>query len=453
MKNILKFLFLFLLLPFSLQSCRDDINTDWKEGEPSFKLYDTSLSSNVLYSTMENNPITFVWDNTLNGDKNYKVLISTTENFAQSIELGTSTTNSYTTTVGAFNTLLLQANYSPFASGVVYLRIANGTLFSNAISFTVTPYAVAKPVITKPTNGNIVVLDITKPAEIISVTWADYSDYGVDVKYVVDIAKKGGDFINLGTVTSTKANPKRSLDMTSKDFVFALLKIGGTVDVESDFDLRVTANTEFVSGGDPEKISDIVSFKAKPYVVSSYLYAPGAYQGWTPATANTLTSLTSNGEYEGYIDFKNAGDLEFKLTPERNWDNGYGTDDGVHLILNGGGNLKAAAVGSQKITVNLNDKTYKLIPYAWGIIGSASPGGWDADTNMHWNDATKAFEIDNVVLTAGEIKFRLNGGWDVNYGGTNGNAEAGGGNIKVDVAGNYKISLDLVNLKYKLTKL
>ena len=77
-----------------------------------------------------------------------------------------------------------------------------------------------------------------------------------------------------------------------------------------------------------------------------------------------------------------------------------------------------------------------------GIIGDATPGGWDSDTQLTYNSATGAWE-GVVTLTAGTIKFRANNGWDINWGGALNNLVENGENITV-TAGTYKVSLKLV---------
>ena len=62
------------------------------------------------------------------------------------------------------------------------------------------------------------------------------------------------------------------------------------------------------------------------------------------------------------------------------------------------------------------------------------------------------FVVDNILLTAGVIKFRLNTDWGTTYGGAYGNAMSGGDNIAITESGTYKIAFDLTNLKYILTK-
>jgi hypothetical protein len=61
----------------------------------------------------------------------------------------------------------------------------------------------------------------------------------------------------------------------------------------------------------------------------------------------------------------------------------------------------------------------------------------------------------NVTLKTGEIKFRANSDWAINYGddGANGTLDAGGANIAV-TAGVYDVQLDFSKSSptYKITK-
>ncbi|MEJ0030018.1 MAG: SusE domain-containing protein [Bacteroidota bacterium] len=54
-----------------------------------------------------------------------------------------------------------------------------------------------------------------------------------------------------------------------------------------------------------------------------------------------------------------------------------------------------------------------------GIIGAASPGGWDVDVDMHLKDATRVDRSTwtiTLYLAAGDVKFRAQDGWDINWG-------------------------------------
>lgn len=274
-------------------------------------------------------------------------------------------------------------------------------------------------------------------------------NYGValGVKNVLQVAKKGTNFEAPVSVDIEDGTTEKSF--TVQEFNALMLNLGLDINVSSDIEARVKSSVN----GAMEVLTQAVPLKVTPYALISYLYAPGAYQEWNPATAETLVSATSNGIYIGYIKFT-APDSEFKITTERNWDNSYGTTDNKNLVYNGGGNLKAANAGYQKLTVNTNTLTFALEAYSWGVIGDATPGGWDVDTDLSWNSANQTWEIANIALVGGkELKFRLNNAWSVNYGGSNGSLVDGGDNIKVAESGNYKIVFDLINLKYAITKL
>ena len=105
-----------------------------------------------------------------------------------------------------------------------------------------------------------------------------------------------------------------------------------------------------------------------------------------------------------------------------------------------------------------NFYTIKLTPYPawpdWGIIGSATPTGWDSDTNLDYSLITKTYSI-TMNMVVGEFKFRLDNAWSTNFGddGNNGTLDAGGANIPIAVAGSYKVTVDFNAKTYKVTKL
>jgi hypothetical protein len=173
------------------------------------------------------------------------------------------------------------------------------------------------------------------------------------------------------------------------------------------------------------------------------IYAPGGYQGWDPATAANLSSPGSNNQYEGYINFTDANS-EFKFTLGPNWDNNFGDTGADGTLDQNGDNIVIADPGFYKINVDLDANTYTLTKTDWGLIGSATPDEWNSDQNMTYNAAEGAWEI-TIDLVAGEIKFRANDDWGLNYGDTGANAllSEGGDNIAIANAGLYTIKLYL----------
>ena len=199
--------------------------------------------------------------------------------------------------------------------------------------------------------------------------------------------------------------------------------------------------------------------KTKSTKAYPVIYVPGGYQknagysagDWDPASAPNLASVNSDKNYEGYIYFSKEGD-EYKFTQGPNWDVNWGDNGADGSLEAGGANLKAPAAGLYKINVNLNDFVFTSVKTDWGLIGDATPTGWDSDTNLEFDPVSKEWSII-IELKKGSFKFRANDGWDINFGdaGANGTLEYGADNIAVAEAGKYKIVMKLGTPDYTYT--
>ncbi|PIQ20667.1 MAG: DUF5116 domain-containing protein [Cytophagales bacterium CG18_big_fil_WC_8_21_14_2_50_42_9] len=240
-----------------------------------------------------------------------------------------------------------------------------------------------------------------------------------------------------------------SLSYTVQEFNTFLLAMDVPAGTNSTLEVRV--KSEIFNTDDITPVySNVVNLSVTPYStapVVSFVYVPGAYQGWNPASADSLISPASDGIYTGVINFP-AGGLEFKITPAKNWDTAYG-DAGNGTVNTSGGNLLVPSAGMYRLTLNLNDNTFTADKYSWGVIGSATAGGWDSDTDMTYNNGTQEWTL-TTNLVAGEIKFRLNDDWGTNYGGAGGTLALGGDNIAIATAGTYKITFSLATNTYSV---
>ncbi len=180
------------------------------------------------------------------------------------------------------------------------------------------------------------------------------------------------------------------------------------------------------------------------------LYCPGSYQSpnaWDPTNTKTVIGSTgSNSKYEGYLNLP-AG-AQFKFTAGQNWNVNWGGAAGV--LSHGGANLSVVDAGYYKINVDTAALTYSVVATTWGLIGSATAGAWATDTPMTY-DATNDVWTVVADLTAGEVKFRANAGWDINYGGAGGILSNGGANIAIPSAGTYTITMKLGTPDYTYT--
>lgn len=179
------------------------------------------------------------------------------------------------------------------------------------------------------------------------------------------------------------------------------------------------------------------------------LYVPGSYQGWDPTNESTvLGSVNSDGTYEGYLYFTEAG-TKFKFTPQPNWDYDWGDNEPDGILDVRGTDIEVADPGHYKINVDTNTYIYTIEKTSWGVIGDATPGGWDADQDMEY-DAESGLLTVAMDLTVGNIKFRANDDWAINLGdsGFDGILEYGGDDIPIEAAGTYLITLKLGSPDY-----
>ena len=197
----------------------------------------------------------------------------------------------------------------------------------------------------------------------------------------------------------------------------------------------------------PAVYSNVVKINVVPSFKVTTSYAEFIYQvgddsdGWSIVhpLRSAVVDDVFNGIYTGFT-YLNT---EFKFRSHQDsWDApdwGYGGEDGK--LEAQAGNIAVPAPGFYQMTVDLENLTYKLTLASIGVIGSFN--SWSGDELMTYNAESGALEA-TISLTAGdEIKFRLNGAWDVNWGGDLNNLEQDGANIAIDADGTYKIQLFL----------
>jgi len=166
----------------------------------------------------------------------------------------------------------------------------------------------------------------------------------------------------------------------------------------------------------------------------------------TPGSWNTETPLTyepASMTWKGGLHLTAAS---IKFRANQDWAYNYGSNDGNDTLQHDGANIPIAIEDDYFFVLDLSHpNAYTYTANRWGLIGSATPGGWDSDQNMTWDDVNQSLTI-TVDLIVGEIKFRANDAWDINLGGDINALEPGGANIAISEAGNYTIHLFLTNV-------
>ena len=155
-----------------------------------------------------------------------------------------------------------------------------------------------------------------------------------------------------------------------------------------------------------------------------------------------ITSPLGDGVYASLVKFNSAN--PFTLTdPET--DISYGGAAGALVV---DGSSISVNNGWHILEADINGLTYSMEEYQIGLIGDATPNGWDdPDTKMEYDLATGTWSI-TVDLIVGNLKFRKNDGWAWNMGYVEGETpslsgatqQGGYGNdIPITEAGNYTV--------------
>ena len=165
------------------------------------------------------------------------------------------------------------------------------------------------------------------------------------------------------------------------------------------------------------------------------LYMAGDANGWKQID---VLNSDDGAHFTGYMYLNQNG---FKFSTQPNWDGtNYGAD--FDTAPDAGNIVITEEAGFYQVDVDLSAKTYTLTPFTIGIIGSATPKGWDGDTEMTYNPEERCWELKNVELTDGEMKFRHTNDWNLNWGGPLDALVHDGDNIAV-AAGTYDIKLEV----------
>ncbi len=165
------------------------------------------------------------------------------------------------------------------------------------------------------------------------------------------------------------------------------------------------------------------------------------YQDSTPSTFFTTLDLV-------------VGEAKFRQ--DADWIINWGSPDfPMGIGVQDGDNIQVDKAGEYRITLDTMTGAYnfeEVITFETiGIIGDATPGGWDEDTDLTQSGADPNLWMTNIELTEGAVKFRANDAWDLNWGGgmfPMDTATVGGDDI-VAMAGLYQVSFNTETLVYE----
>lgn len=312
---------------------------------------------------------------------------------------------------------------------------------SNTVNVKVTPYIVPVTLAVNPA-GPLTLLMADAAKEAISCTW-NGTKYGNQVlNYAIQFQKDGGDWTTPYVKTFNSALLG---SFTVTDLNRIAISAGILPNATGTLNVRVVAyqGADFAN----PLYSNVKNFTVTTYLDVVKFWVVGGYNSWgnNDNAEFLLNTSTSGSLAEGYVNFPTSG--EFKLTTDHSWDDPHTFgDDGSNSgkLKNPGGNIAVAPEGYYFIQADLMAMTYSLTKTVWGTIGTATAGGWDAQTDMVYDPTTKTFTWGGPLKNS-EFKFRGTPSWSLNYGAAAGSSALvkDGPNIAVDLAADYFISLDL----------
>lgn len=317
--------------------------------------------------------------------------------------------------------------------------------------------------VTDQTLGTIAGTELSEAGPDITTTYTEV-DFGLSVptSYTLWMDLSGNNFANAKKVDATISDG--NISFAQKKFNKTLLNLGVTPDTDVAVDFRLDAYMQ------NEKLSNIEEYARQSNVVTATFHVyeeikgdlpvvdvPGDYQGWAPSDYPKLFSYSYDEIiYRGVVDFqckKEDGSAAngFKITGGGNWDNdsgnwgsaaqGEAAEAGSVQLVNGDGSQNIVCYGANRYYLfefNKDALTLtKIMSFdKVGIIGLN--GDWDNDVVMTYNMYMGRFWADVDLAADTEFKFRLDGGWDNNWGGDLEALQGGGANIPV-AAGQYRV--------------
>lgn len=194
-----------------------------------------------------------------------------------------------------------------------------------------------------------------------------------------------------------------------------------------------------------------ISLNAVDVNMPDYLVVAGNYSGhgWS-ATDDMRIYLkdADKGIYKGYITMYN-GDQGFKFVKNGSvWCGQTATDGLVYTIAEGGGENCMIENGSYYWEFDIINMTAKATPITKaGLIGTIN--GWGSINEMTFDETALTYSIEQEFAAGDEFKFIFNDtSWTWEMGKGSDGLIHQGGNIKVETAGTYVVTLDMAHGSY-----
>jgi hypothetical protein len=283
------------------------------------------------------------------------------------------------------------------------------------------------PVFENPATSSTKIFTEENLGEMYEIFKWQRTDYGVQLStnYVVEI-DDNADFSSAKTLGTTSSD---ELAVTVETMNDAMLALGLPAFEESMVNLRIRST---ILGTESEPVFSTTITRAATTFQSSEcgmfctigIIGDATQGGWDKDTDLRLADATKVDKETWTTTLYLEGGKKVKFRASDSWDANWGATafpEGTGTP--GGSDIPVPTSGYYKITFNSETGAYSFTALTTptfptvGIIGSATAGGWDNDTNLTQDPANAHVWTGTVTLTDGVAKFRANDAWDVNWGG------------------------------------
>ena len=187
------------------------------------------------------------------------------------------------------------------------------------------------------------------------------------------------------------------------------------------YDISLTLSTE----GNHKAVFTETSGAGVQY--SDFIYYAGSANGWSDSASPMAHE--GAGVYRGWyyvLPVNEAAETwGFKFV-----DGGWYGDGGEGKLSTEGGNINIEE-GFYMLVADMANLTYEATPATIGLIGDATPNGWDADTEMRFDTELGCWTYTGD-FGEGKFKFRANHDWGFNWGGDLTNLMNNGADISIE---------------------
>jgi len=348
------------------------------------------------------------------------------------------------------------------------------------------------PVLTSSASS-VAPVPVDSNKTVLTLNWTNptYATDSSNQKFLLQVDSTGRNF---SKAVTKEIMGDLSYSYIAKELNAIMLNWGFEYNKAYDLDFRVISSY----GNNNERlVTNVVKVNAKTYKVPPrvalpttgklYIVGDATAGGWDNPVPTPTQELTKIDEttYGGIFNLI-GGKFYLILPLNGNWDNKFSVADNGLAGLSGGGdfgfNLKdnfpgPATSGLYKVILDFQSGKFTVTPFTQQhglpdslyIVGDATAGGWDNPVPIPSQRFTRInstrWELPSINLTAGKEYLFLpeNGNWGKKFGAVDKNTPGikVGGPFKPEgenmpapeVSGNYKISFDLINNMYVVTKL